>query len=1353
MNERQSESSVSTGPTSAAHVIAGFRYQLLQSIATLIALGENETLHLEVSEDFSVTAPGRATDHQVKNSQAAAGPPSYSLQSRLVRECLARFWEASSVGSAERRLVFMARGGAAVERCFTFPGGQAGLLYWQAAAVDADTVPIREALSSLFAEHPLGAWLATNPGDAELRENLLRRVNWQLELVSADELAAQIKDQLRPMFRERGWPVTLADQAMRLLLERAFEVASRPNAANRQLNRLDLQEVFETTGSGAWLAGQFAQPVSDASSAQDILVTQLEAIAPGAIRAATVDQLLADVRGQPLVWLHGAHGVGKSILARLMAHRTSGRWLIVDLWPVRQDETSALAAWRELLRVSAGQPLDGIIIDDFVGEAARILTSRLAALARTLAPRGTRIIVTSHQPPSPAHLTDAGSTANASLQAPHFSEDDIAELVALAPAPPAEMIKGWSAMLYVTTGGGHPVLVTAKLASLRARGWPNAALMEDFVKPSAAVKLTRDEARRDLLTNLRELDEVRSLEAGQLLRRAGAVFDRLDEALLLKLAAAEPPLRNAGDAIAVLKGAWLEFLPHDDMRVSPLIADIANDVPASDLKAWRRLAALHWLEYRTLNERTLPLCFWNAFWGEHDGVLMKLCEVMHTMEPDKLRAAAPILAPLSFLITDGPIYQSHPLVGLYLRYLQFQIADAVDRSDIAGKVAERFLVEIDGMGEPGTLLLAAAGPGILMSVSADINPMLRMAYALRIRRAYPIVEEISDGLIREPLALLPPQFGPDLDFADFLFATVVPHIKGSEDQLAAVEALDRLEPAVRNRFIDAMGAIYDGPSVFVNSGWSHDQTENRDMRPALGIYDKIQEITASWNRPDVMAETWCARSVILDEGWDDKDAALAAVDAAIKDLGTLPTLIRQRAKVLAHLDRHDEATDLLLSIEDTIAAGSSLERGLALRDGGISAAKSDRFADAIRLFEKAHDAFLKNLDNAPLAAGILIEKALVQWRGGQKREAAITAADAFDAVEQFEPTVSRQAERSHQFARAMVGLMSVELQSMAEPYTPPFSVGQASQLESSSAKLMGVALKPLSDNWRILAVIEAKIGEELGIDARSMAKQTGPLHFNIERLILAHRYASAVKSRAVGEALRAGAKLVATGRLTSSVSPDAEGNQRVAPKALEVDAPSELLADVSLGDAIQSLILDALTAHVLAAPLDARTLEALRAETHAVFGIQPQLDPIFDSASQLYAVGSDAARAVMLANGIAIASSAVEGEPSRRYHRDMMVIMHVIYSLARAEFEFGVAKMITTGWASVFEHQRFLLKNPGRAAPAVEAAINSADPPSLASAAALLLAARDTVTHRLGEGWFDTLKSVAEKSSKLATSP
>jgi len=38
----------------ASHVIAGFRYQLLQSVWALLNLRENERLLLEVSEDFTI---------------------------------------------------------------------------------------------------------------------------------------------------------------------------------------------------------------------------------------------------------------------------------------------------------------------------------------------------------------------------------------------------------------------------------------------------------------------------------------------------------------------------------------------------------------------------------------------------------------------------------------------------------------------------------------------------------------------------------------------------------------------------------------------------------------------------------------------------------------------------------------------------------------------------------------------------------------------------------------------------------------------------------------------------------------------------------------------------------------------------------------------------------------------------------------------------------------------------------------------------------------------------------------------------------------------------------------------------
>lgn len=69
----------------AAHVMAGFRYQLLHSVAALLALRDGEELLLEIEEDYSIAASAGTTNVQVKNSQASDGPRPYSLQSSEVR--------------------------------------------------------------------------------------------------------------------------------------------------------------------------------------------------------------------------------------------------------------------------------------------------------------------------------------------------------------------------------------------------------------------------------------------------------------------------------------------------------------------------------------------------------------------------------------------------------------------------------------------------------------------------------------------------------------------------------------------------------------------------------------------------------------------------------------------------------------------------------------------------------------------------------------------------------------------------------------------------------------------------------------------------------------------------------------------------------------------------------------------------------------------------------------------------------------------------------------------------------------------------------------------------------------------
>ena len=311
--------------------------------------------------------------------------------------------------------------------------------------------------------------------------------------------------------------------------------------------------------------------------------------------------------------------------------------------------------------------------------------------------------------------------------------------------------------------------------------------------------------------------------------------------------------------------------------------------------------------------------------------------------------------------------------------------------------------------------------------------------------------------------------------------------------------------------------------------------------------------------------------------------------------------------------------------------------------------------------------------------------------------------------------------------------------------SPPFTFGQASSLDASAAKLMGVSLKPLADNWRILSAVEAQSGMALGIDARSMAKQDGPLLLGIERLILAHRYVAVLKSGTPGEALLTGAKLVATVKLAASVPPDAEGNQRVSLAMLEAGALAEDIADSSLDDLVQSLVLDWLTLRVLEGAVDTQAIDTLRAEVAHAFGLQPQFERMFDAASQLYVVGAEAGRGPILASGIAVPGDIIAAEPTKRFQRDVMLVVHAVYSMGRGAFEQHVAALVISGWTSVITDQRFLLKNPAMVASNLQPLIENANPPALSTAAAVLLSVKDAVAHNFADGWFDILASLVAK--------
>jgi hypothetical protein len=430
----QTAGNLSTMTTShkgqAWYVLRGYRYQLLLSLDAWLGLRSDEILLLETEEDFSVESATAAVDTQVKSSAAAGGPKQHSLRSKDVRAALSRFWTRSDQGRDPRpQLAFIAQGGVAREQGLVFPDNVPGIDYWRAAVLGADTAPIRAALASVFDGEPIGEWVNGKPSDEELRARLLSRVRWMPDALDEGPLIDLIRDGVAELYLEKGLWVTFADEAVHSLLDRVFEAATQPDAADRRLTAVDLHRSIEVAATPLLALQSAARAASGpaANAAEGLLISTVGPPAGNvADRHDAVSTILEQTRGEPMIWLHGTHGVGKSILARLIATRIGGSWLGLDLRPVQDNPKAVLTAWRELLRAVHRTPhVSGIVIDDLTGPAFDALRARLSAFVASAAPQGKRVIVSSLHEPSAARLAEFGASPKAALQAPYFVEADV----------------------------------------------------------------------------------------------------------------------------------------------------------------------------------------------------------------------------------------------------------------------------------------------------------------------------------------------------------------------------------------------------------------------------------------------------------------------------------------------------------------------------------------------------------------------------------------------------------------------------------------------------------------------------------------------------------------------------------------------------------------------------------------------------------------------------------------------------------------------------------------------------------------------------------------------------------------
>jgi hypothetical protein len=1044
-------------------------------------------------------------------------------------------------------------------------------------------------------------------------------------------------------------------------------------------------------------------------------------------RANTVAQILEKTRGEPILWLHGSNSVGKSTLARLITGQIPGHWLALDLRLFQDDGRAALSAWGELRRaISRDQQrgLCGILIDDLSATAYEALQRKLIGFLALVSSLETRVIVTSNFIPSPARLAELGASPNAIVQAPYFTEDEVRGLITLRDPPSPGMIDGWSRMLLVSTYGGHPMFVSAKIATLRARAWPLVALAEDLgPHTSEAVRTTREEAR------LRLLAELPSPEARRLLGRLGCIFDRADETLVLKLAHNEPSISNAGDALAILRGSWIELLPSGDMRLSPLIADIGGDCPPSEIMKCRETAAIHWLGGGSLNQRTLPLCFWNALLGRVTSVVARLCQALLEGEHN----VATLLSPMTLLTTENSIYPEEPTVASMLRLVQFRVCDAVEDEEAAARVATRLMTEIEAITHLDfkALQTSLATQTLLLARNVSLDPAFQIELILQLRPSLQAVTAMTaDASLERGLAAIVPSG----DIPGFFFSSVVMRIRSSDRMLRMIEALDKISPSDRNSLIDSDAALMGSKGgAFVHSGWASEQLAGVDLKPAFERFHRMMVIARNWGRSDILVQLACAQSVILDEGLNDKVKALAVIDEAAAELGPSAFLTRQKAKVLGHAEEYAAATALIETLEDTFAKDDLFDRALCLRDGAVWARRADQFPVALRLFAKAFDALVQESEHAALAIGIKIEIALVLWAMDDRAAAVGTLAEVFEGLEQFDPSASRQNERAHQFGRAAAGLFWHQLAPFAAQSAYSIATGQPSAL-SGDEPLLGAELKPLSDNWRILALCELEVGADRGVDRRSIERlpPAGGLAF-IEMFIAMARYCKAIVAGDLAVSFLSGSTAIAV----SCISQTALAEARTV-RVLEADIEKkrqQILAgsDATSEELLRRLALDILVWCRFRAQWTDTYAEEVRRVAADVLGSSQIIDEILDAAAG-GTIESFPSAWVGLASRLG-RNADLTGDPGARFDRDLLLVSHAASSLCQRVLEPVVVDELVSGWSSVLANEGFALRSTMIYGPMIAAAVEEARVAGLKGAARLLIAAAPAVRRDLSVAW------------------
>lgn len=1258
--------------------LRGYAYQVWASALAWAQLRGDEVLLLEIAEDFAVASVSALVMGQVKDT-AASG--SVTLRSDGVAAALNALWRFQEANSERTvSLVYLTTSEVGREQGLTFPGGAPGLAFWHTAHREGVGLePLKTALAGLQLEPELQAWLSTADDEA-IRTRLIRRVRWECGQPSRAELDIILDDALVLACEALQAPPSAARAVRDALVLEVLNAATVAEPEARRRTHAQFLRLVEAATS-------VSMPLADVrrgGSAVPIQVAVLEPLDATPLppwwvdRAAATDLVMAGATSGT-GWIYGATGSGKTTLGHAAARRSHRAWYSLDL----RDFTPATVsqrlreARRELLRAP---DMGGLLIDDFPISAMAGARQELRTLQALVAREAAALLITSYRAPPPGLAGDLGLADDAIVNAPNFEEAETSSMVTAAGGDAAL----WARPVQIFSGGGHPQLVAARIAGLRARGWLRSELLDGLVEPGGP----RDvDAEREAV-RLRLLEELPAA-ARSLLARLSLLTMPFDRELAFALASAPSPIAEPGFSLDLLAGPWLEMRPGGRYRISPLVANLGTQVMSPAEVREVQLAIVTALLCLTpFPAGSLPQLLAAALATRHrEGLAFVAMAAMSDGLSPEDQSNVFYLLPL--LRTDQALFDEDPGVNRLLRMAQLKIAALDDDLERLEAIYARLSLEVEGA--PGEAFQRSAASYIALSATKVAMPPARWFVYLANIEAAPFNELPAEAGYTRPA---PVAAGPEGDdIAGAIFMVVAARIRSIDILEALFDALDGLESERRTRYLAALATPGASNYLPVQMAWvGSAEAPDFDSRAAVERYVALQKRAEAWGDAGLAVECVRAQIVLLAEYARDDATALALLDAAEARWPDHTRLQRERSKILFRQRRFAEIVALGDSWIASLDDNDRVERVHLLREIALSAAETGDLVRAIDLLARAEAAAGTRDVMHDMAVGLAADRAFLIWRSGAKAEAIAVMRNALLATDALDVSTARGAHVVRGVSVA-VRFMYQDLTAPGWDAALPSVLGLVSQTPEASE---GPSPSRLT-SWYQLAAVTRLLDLEPGVRAELERRKASGVIVSFELIETLQGYLDTLETGGPGvlvAGLSAFARTSAYARRQARIDP-----ATVDPSILNVvtEVPWSGAFDPEDPDQLE-FAREVVTTGAAFSHLEPRAyLAALKAVSPVPSDVAPFLAALPEAGANV-------------PEKISAMLWALEVVHNPRPAADDLILATFRFwewtanALVPDALAIRLGALAATGWRNVVEHARFLLRTPAVHGPAILAA-------------------------------------------------